>query len=71
LKKHWIPGQARNDKNSNMCGFADCDTVWKAGIQKCFAEKSGCPHGAGMTVKLPDCSTSLPGGIFPEHGEHT
>jgi hypothetical protein len=26
LIKKWIPGQARNDKNSNVVSFANCDT---------------------------------------------
>jgi len=27
LKKQWIPDHARNDKNTNMRSFANCDTV--------------------------------------------
>jgi hypothetical protein len=61
LKKHWIPGQARNDENTNMSSSANCDTVWKARIQKYFAEKTGQPPGAGMTVKLRERSINLAG----------
>jgi hypothetical protein len=32
----------------------DCNTVWKAGIQNYFAEKTGHTPGTGMTAKLFD-----------------
>jgi hypothetical protein len=32
LKKQWIPDQARNDKKTNMRGFANYDTVCFAGM---------------------------------------
>jgi hypothetical protein len=50
LKKQWIPGQARNDKNTNMRSFANCDTVWKAGIQVDRLKLFWIPAFAGMTV---------------------
>ncbi len=33
LKRHWIPGQARNDKNRTMRGFDNYDTTLKAGVR--------------------------------------
>jgi hypothetical protein len=32
LKKQWIPGQARNDENSNMRSFANYGTASFAGM---------------------------------------
>jgi hypothetical protein len=32
LKKHWIPGQARNDKNRMMRGFDNYDTALKGEV---------------------------------------
>ena len=35
----WIPGQARNDENTNMRNFDNCDTVSKARIQENYVNK--------------------------------
>ena len=32
LKKHWIPGQARNDEKMNMQNSGNCDTLSCAGV---------------------------------------
>ena len=40
----------------------------KAGIQKGYAERAGCPPGAGMTVKHPDQIIMKPAGsLLPDH----
>jgi len=32
LKKHWIPGQARNDDTKVIVSFQNCGTVFFAGM---------------------------------------
>jgi len=50
-----MPDQVRHDWQE-LIAFLNYDTVWKTGIQICFAEKAGCLPDAGMTMKLPDRS---------------
>ncbi len=38
---------------------SDCDTVWKAGIQKCFSLKNWMPAWRGMTVKFSNLAYNL------------
>jgi len=44
LKKHWIPGQARNDEKMNMQSSDNCDTLCFAGMTRGESKNSPTPH---------------------------
>jgi hypothetical protein len=47
LIKQWIPGQARNDKNSDMVRFANCNTVTLRVVESTASGRKKIPLGPG------------------------